>query len=137
MNGNHERKKRVLRGKMPLIALALVAVLGAVTLTILPGCPSSAQPGSNQVFMRSIAFDPQRISIDVGETVTWINMDLVEHTATSGNPEDSDFGSIFRSRRLSREERFSHTFDEPGSFRYFCEVHPGMMRDAIVAVREP
>ncbi len=137
MTGNHEHKKRMVGCRMPLIILALAAGLVGAALTTLPGCPSSAPPGSNQVFMRAIAFDPQRITIDVGETVTWINMDVVDHTATSGNPEDGDLGSMFRSRRLSRQERFSHTFDEPGTFRYFCEVHPVMMRDAVVAVREP
>ncbi len=136
MTSKNEHENRILRGKIPMIAAALVVTLGAVALTVLPGCPSTATPGSNQVFMRAISFDPQRISIDAGETVTWINMDLVPHTATSGNPEDGDSGSIFRSRQLSREQRFSHIFDEAGTFRYFCEVHPGMMRDATVVVNE-
>ena len=46
--------------------------------------------------MRQIAFDPPEITIHVGETVTWTNMDIVPHTATSGSPEDADFGSVFQ-----------------------------------------
>ncbi|MFQ5490653.1 MAG: plastocyanin/azurin family copper-binding protein [Phycisphaerae bacterium] len=120
-----------------VVVLGLVAASGGATLATVAGCPTASRRGSNDVFMMNIAFEPTRVSIDVGETVTWINQDIVPHTATSGNPDDADLGSLFRSRRLARGERFSHTFEEPGSFRYFCEVHPGMMRDALVVVREP
>ena len=84
--------------------------------------------------MRSIAFDPTEITIGVGESVTWTNMDFVPHTATSGNPGDADLGSVFGSANLFQSGTFAHTFDEPGEFVYFCEVHPVMMRDAKVIV---
>jgi plastocyanin len=84
--------------------------------------------------MRGIAFDPPEITINMGESVTWTNMDIVPHTATSGSPGDGDFGSVFRSAQLSRGETFTHMFDGPGEFVYFCEVHPGVMRDAKVIV---
>ncbi len=87
--------------------------------------------------MRSLAFDPSEITISMGESVTWTNMDIVPHTATSGSPGDGDLGSVFRSARLPRGETFTHTFDEPGEFVYFCEVHPGFMRDAEVIVEVP
>ena len=87
--------------------------------------------------MRSIAFDPPEITINVGETVTWTNMDIVPHTATSGNPGDADLGSVFQSARLGINDSFTHTFDEAGEFIYFCEVHPVMMRDAKVIVQAP
>ena len=91
--------------------------------------------------MRNIAFDPAEITITAGELVTWRNVDIVfPHTATSGNPGEQDTGSIFRvpgSGLLSGGKSASHTFDEPGEFVYFCEVHPGMMRDAKVIVEAP
>ncbi len=87
--------------------------------------------------MRNIAFDPPEITINVGESVTWTNMDSEQHTATSGNPEDGDIGSVFQSALLDSGDTFTHTFDEAGEFIYFCEVHPIMMRDAKVIVQAP
>ncbi len=119
-----------------LIGFALFATVGIAGLTLFGGCPSGEVPGPNEVFMRSIAFDPPEITINVGESVIWTNMDFVPHTATSGNPGDDDLGSIFRSARLSTGQTFTHPFDEPGEFIYFCEVHPNIMRDAKVIVQE-
>lgn len=113
------------------------AFAGACSLVIVAGCPSGEEPGPNQVFMRSIAFDPMEITISAGESVMWTNMDFVPHTATSGNPGDADLGSVFRSALLLLNGTFSHAFNEAGEFIYFCEVHPGMMRDAKVIVLTP
>lgn len=118
-------------------AFTTAAVL-AVSASMVGGCSSTEPPGVNEVFMRQIAFDPPEITINVGESVTWTNMDIiVPHTATSGNPEDADFGSVFQSALLGINDSFTHTFDEPGEFIYFCEVHPVMMRDAKVIVQAP
>lgn len=113
-----------------------VGTAGALGAIIISGCGGSGEPpGTNEVFMRSIAFDPMEITIMVGESVTWTNMDIVPHTATSGNPGDADLGSIFRSDTFLQGQTFTYTFDEAGEFVYFCEVHPSMMRDAKVIVQ--
>lgn len=115
----------------------MVTAVGITGLTTLTGCPTGESPGANQVFMRAIAFDPMVITITAGETVTWTNMDLVPHTATSGNPGDADLGSIFRSALLPLGQTFTYTFNDVGDFVYYCEVHPIMMRDARVIVEAP
>ncbi len=118
-----------------VLGVVLVTAAAVGTLMVV-GCPEGGEPGSNEVFMRSIAFDPAEITIGVGESVTWTNMDiLIPHTATSGNPGDEDLGSAFRSVLLFQGETFTHTFNEAGEFIYFCEVHPVMMRDAKVIVQ--
>ena len=123
--------KSFFRRNLYMVVLA-PAVIGG-TLAIV-GCPLSGEPGANEVFMRSISFDPMEITIRAGESVTWHNRDIVPHTATSGNPGEDGFGSVFRSALLAQDETFTHTFDEAGEFIYFCEVHPAMMRDAKVIV---
>ena len=121
--------------KQFVLGLAAVTAAAAGTLMV-GGCPAGGEPGPNEVFMRSIAFDPTEITIGVGESVTWTNMDgFIPHTATSGNPGDDDLGAVFRSARLSQGATFTHTFSEAGEFVYFCEVHPVMMRDAKVIVQ--
>ncbi len=93
--------------------------------------PDDAAPvaGVTQVRQQDFAFAPANIVVDVGTTVTWTNYDGVGHTVTS------DGGGELRSELLNRNETFSHTFDEPGLYRYYCEPHPYMQ--GLVTVRGP
>ncbi|MCH7591989.1 MAG: hypothetical protein IH989_04305 [Planctomycetes bacterium] len=135
MTNRNQNESRIGFRQSRLVAASLVGGLGLFGVTMLSGCPSGDAPGANQVFMRSIRFDPPEITITVGESVTWINKDfLIPHTATSGNPGEADLGSVFRSGSLGTNQTFTHMFDTPGDFIYFCEVHPVMMRDAKVIV---
>ncbi len=113
------------------LILATLVVAGGLAFE---GCGGGGDPGANEVFMQAIAFNPMEITIQAGESVTWINQDIVPHTATSGNPGDEDLGAIFRSTQFGQGGTFTHTFNDVGEFVYFCEVHPVMMRDAKVIV---
>lgn len=68
---------------------------------------------------------PHEVSIAIGGKVTWSNEDTAAHTVTSGNPSDGPNG-VFDSSLLMAGNTFSHTFDTPGSYEYFCIVHPWM-----------
>jgi plastocyanin len=92
--------------------------------------------GVVQVEIENLAFGPSEITIDVGKTIRWINRDEMPHTATSGDPEDEDAGSLWDSGVLAEGETFEHTFNEAGTFRYFCDFHPMTMRDALVIVQD-
>ena len=82
-------------------------------------------------------YDPPSITVSVGDTITWINDDREGHTVTSGqgtgrfgwmNP-DQGFGEpdgIFKSGRFMPGESWSHTFEDAGTFQYFCTIHPWM-----------
>ena len=125
--------------KRSILALALTmsAAIGTLATTGCFGVGSDAggsEPAANEVFMRAIAFDPAEITIQVGESVTWTNRDILPHTATSGNPGDEDLGTVFRSTLLFQGGTFTHTFNEAGEFIYFCEVHRGLMDKAKVIV---
>ncbi len=113
------------------LILATLVVSGGLAFQ---GCGGGGDPGTNEVFMQAIAFDPMEITIQAGESVTWTNQDIVPHTATSGNPGDADLGAIFSSGQFGQGGTFTHTFENAGEFVYFCEVHPVMMRDAKVIV---
>lgn len=126
------------RRSLAVIRTRYFAALGIASLGLIQSaCTPAATPGENEVFMQGIAFDPETITIEVGETITWTNRDLVAHTATSGNPDADDFGTIFRSGSLSRGETFSFTFTEAGDYEYFCEPHANTMFGAHVIVVEP
>jgi plastocyanin len=75
-------------------------------------------------------FDPSNITIPVGTEVIWINGDESQHTVTSGNltnqGRDGIYDGRFYSGTLGSEDSFSHTFNEPGIYSYFCSPHPWM-----------
>jgi aldose sugar dehydrogenase len=90
------------------------------------------------------AFNPATINIKVGDTVTWTNNDPVIHTVVQGSPtlpspqstirpEASTTTTGFKSGFLSQGMTFKHTFDKPGTFNYYCSVHPTMIGKVVVA----
>lgn len=71
------------------------------------------------VKMVNNSFQPAKLEVAAGTTVTWINEDAAPHTATA-NDRSWDSG-IF-----NRGESWSHTFETAGTYGYVCLVHPGM-----------
>lgn len=71
------------------------------------------------------AYSPTELEINVGDQVVWKNRDYSEHTITS--IIDYELNSDF----LKQGEKFSHTFEHPGEFEYFCRAYP-YMRGRIV-----
>jgi plastocyanin len=97
------------------IATALAVVL-AVTAVALA---TSAQAMDTQVKIDNFTFAPQRITVKAGTTVTWMNDDDIPHTVASNS-------KLFKSKTLDTEDKFSFTFTTPGSYEYFCSLHPHM-----------
>ena len=118
--------------------LTLVAILAIVpsafaqesgtTVNISAGAGSS--PNCSQT---KNCFDQDVITVAPGTTVTWQNNDKVSHTVTSGNPSDNQTGTIFDSSLIASGKDFSFTFNNPGTYNYFCQVHPWMTGQVIVA----
>ena len=77
-------------------------------------------------------FNPNVANIATGDTVTWTNNDSSEHTATSGNPSDMQRGTIFDSGLIKSGGTFSFTFQNSGTYNYFCQIHPWMIGTVIV-----
>ncbi len=71
----------------------------------------------------------QDITIPVGTTVDWTNRDSAPHTTTSGIPSDPT--GFWDSPFLSQEDSFPFTFNEEGTFQYYCRVHPDEMQAVI------
>lgn len=72
------------------------------------------------VVIERFTFQPRTITVKIGTTVTWRNLDSVEHTVTGEN------GTGPQSDRLSKDETYSYTFTETGTFPYYCVPHPYM-----------
>lgn len=76
------------------------------------------------IHMVNSAFVPSDITVQRGTTVTWVNTDLVPHTVTSGS-EQAPTG-LFDSHELVHMQTFSYTFNIPGVYAYYCDLHAGM-----------
>jgi plastocyanin len=85
----------------------------------------SAAPQTLQIAIDNFTFTPAQLTVPTGSKVTWINHDDVPHTIVSTT-------KAFKSRALDTDDRFEHVFDAPGTYPYFCSVHPHMTAVIIV-----
>ena len=83
-----------------------------------PAAPGAAVTNV-AVTLANNLFSPSAVTVNAGSTVTWVNSDTVTHTVTA---DDQSFVSGLVKKTTS----WSHTFATPGTFTYFCEIHPEM-----------
>jgi plastocyanin len=95
-------------------AAVLAAALAAASLT-----PVRAYAEDVTVKIDNFTFEPQQLTVKAGTTVTWINEDDIPHTVVAS-------ARTFKSKALDTDDKFSFTFTTPGSFEYFCGLHPHM-----------
>src|ERR1051326_8732265 len=86
----------------------------------------AAAAGPNEVVADNFSFAPAVAKVAPGSTVTWTNRDDVPHNIVSTQQK-------FKSPVLDTDERFSHTFDTPGTYPYFCSIHPRLTGRVVVA----
>src|SRR5262249_6557619 len=80
-----------------------------------------------KVQIDNFSFSPETLTVAPGTKVTWVNRDDIPHTATS-----ADKPRMFNSGALDTDQEFSFVFERPGTYRYFCAVHPKMTGQIIV-----
>jgi amicyanin len=102
--------------------MAGVALLGGS-----PRFTAKAQqaPAAVDVKIDNFSFSPTTLTVAVGTTVTWTNRDDIPHTVVSDD-------KVFKSKVLDTDEKFSFTFTKPGTYPYFCSVHPKMTGKVVV-----
>ncbi len=106
---NHTKKSSLLIALTALMAVALA------------GCTASEDDalslsGAKVIDMKDFVFAPGTVTVAAGTTVTWTNSDAVVHTITA---EDDSFDS----GDIDGGDSWSHTFDAPGTYLYYCKPH--------------
>jgi amicyanin len=81
---------------------------------------------THNINIENFAFGPKELTINKGDTVVWENLDSTRHTVTS------DTGTELGSELLAKNDKYSHTFSEAGTFEYHCTPHPFMKAKIIV-----
>ena len=108
----------------------VAAALGAATATMLAAVvlPVSAQNAATAgaISIDNFTFNPQTLTVKAGTTVTWINKDDIPHGIASSN------NAFPKSRAMDTDQSFSFTFTTPGTYPYFCYVHPHMVGTVVV-----
>ena len=78
------------------------------------------------VSIDNFKFSPDVITVAPGTTVHWTNRDDIPHTVVS------DDKTTFKSKVMDTDEQFSYTFTKPGTYGYFCSIHPHMTGKVVV-----
>jgi len=108
-----------------IIRSAVPALAACVLLTAFV---ASAGAETIDVKIDNFTFTPQQITVKAGDTVTWTNHDDIPHTVTSKT-------QAFRSKAMDTDDKFSFTFTTPGSYAYFCSLHPHMTGVVVVEAK--
>ena len=104
------------------------AVLGAVVGSGLAGgvLVARAQAPATAVSIDNFTFTPPTVTVKAGTTVTWSNKDDIPHGIASAN------GAFTKSKALDTDDSYSFTFTTPGTYQYFCYIHPHMTGTIVV-----
>jgi plastocyanin len=83
---------------------------------------------NSTIVIKKFMFNPTDVTVPAGTDVTWENQDGEPHTVVSLTGD-------FRSQALDEKDKFSHRFDQPGSYKYICSIHPKMVGIITVVAR--
>src|ERR1700757_2630450 len=103
-----------------LLGFSLFAFAGEMKDT------GSSGAGENRIEIKDFAFNPQTLTVKSGEKITWVNRDEEPHTVVSVEKQ------FKKSPALDTDQEFTVTAGAPGTYSYFCSVHPKMTGTIVV-----
>ena len=109
-----------------LLAAALGIVCASVVAPFVLPARAQSAAGANGISIDNFTFNPPTLTVKAGTTVTWTNKDDIPHGIASSN------GAFTKSKALDTDDSFSFTFTTPGSYKYFCYLHPHMVGTIVV-----
>jgi len=111
--------------------MALLCVISFLNLSIFALAGEMKEADStgnkqNKIEIKDFAFNPQTLIVKSGEKITWINRDEEPHTVVSVEKQ------FKKSNALDTDQEFTITAGAPGTYTYFCSVHPKMTGKIVV-----
>jgi plastocyanin len=123
-----------------LVSLGFISIFAVGSLTLFTSVEAqeggtvnvSIVPGAST--LTDTAYQPNPVNVKVGDTVSWTNNDNTIHTVIEGNPATGgEVQGGFASDILGPGVTFEHTFNQTGTFEYYCNLHPNMVGTVIVS----
>ncbi len=112
--------------RMGLASMVVVLVAMFATAGQVGGAAAQDKTATTaEVKIDNFSFGPTAITVPVGTTVTWTNRDDIPHTVVSTD-------GVFKSKALDTDDKFSFVFSKPGTYSYFCSIHPKMTGQVVV-----
>lgn len=108
-----------------LAAIVVVAIVLSLAPTSIVKANDQSPAAISEIKIDNFSFGPQTITVPFGATVTWINRDDIPHTSVSTE-------GVFKSKVMDTDEKFTYTFTKPGTYRYYCTIHPKMTGTVVV-----
>jgi plastocyanin len=112
------------------LALTLSLALGTVLVLHPTRAKGEAAASALEVRVDNFTFGPATLTVPVNSTVTWVNKDDLPHVVASND-------GVFKSKALDTEDKYSYTFSKPGTYAYFCSIHPKMVGKIVVQELRP
>ena len=135
-------------GKFPrtgfrFVPLHLILLVTAAGVGLQKSKVVAADPVAVVELTNQLTYTPQKVTVNVGDTVEWKNRSLLVHTVTADPVVATKHESVilpkgaepFDSGKLDPESNFRHTFKVPGTYRYFCIPHEGAAMVGEVVVK--
>jgi plastocyanin len=85
----------------------------------------AASPEAVEIKIDNFSFTPPTLTVKAGTQITWTNADDIPHTVVSDDQN-------FKSKVLDTDEKFTFTASTPGTYSYFCSIHPKMTGKVVV-----
>lgn len=139
MNSNSDPFKTAVNKELSPFQFLLVIMMGLVLIS----CGDSSgpsygnnnnnnddSPGPNEVWMVGQSFNSSTLRVQTGAVVTWTNKSEMVHTVTSGSPGNAD--GMFDSGDIAPDRTFTYTFNETGTYEYFCIPHQPSMTGRVI-----
>jgi len=104
--------------------LLLIVVVLTESRGALAGSPEANPPGI-AITIDNFSFTPPAVTVKAGTQITWTNRDDIPHTVVSSD-------NAFKSKALDTDDKFSFTPTKPGTYNYFCSLHPKMTARVVV-----
>lgn len=117
--------KGAVRTKLLLAGIAFVVGLALMQFQAFAASPNTKSEKPNQIVIGDFEFAPATLTVPVGTTITWTNRDDEAHTVNSVT-------DVFKSSPMDTDDKFSFKFTAPGTYPYYCKLHPHMKGQIVV-----
>jgi plastocyanin len=108
-----------------IATVAIVIMMAAGARISGSAVAQDKKPAETAVKIDNFVFSPNPLTVPAGSTIRWTNQDDIPHNVVSDD-------KTFKSKVLDTDETFTYTFTKPGTYTYFCSIHPKMTGKVVV-----